>query len=62
MACVTAAGSAGSQSKSGNPCPRFTAFFSAASADITEKIVVPTSGNLEAGMKLAVVVIFSAGK
>jgi hypothetical protein len=37
-------------------------FFSAASADITEKIVVPTSGNLEAGMKLAVVVIFSAGK
>jgi hypothetical protein len=30
------------------PCPRFTAFFSAASTLITVKIVVPTSGSLEA--------------
>ncbi|WJN75338.1 hypothetical protein OH687_00640 [Burkholderia anthina] len=37
----------GSQSKSGKPWPRFTAPFSAASALITVKIVVPTFGRRE---------------
>src|SRR5437899_6077772 len=46
MASVTAWMRRGSQSKSGKPWPRFTAPFSAASADITVKMVVPTAGNL----------------
>lgn len=46
MAWYTASTSAGSQSKSGKPWPRFTAPTSAASADITVKMVVPTSGSL----------------
>ncbi|AJX71346.1 hypothetical protein BG19_3497 [Burkholderia pseudomallei MSHR840] len=37
----------GSQSKSGKPWPRLTAPFSAASALMTVKIVVPTSGRRE---------------
>src|SRR3569833_1591196 len=49
IACVTASTSAGSQSKSGKPCPRFTAFFSAANADITVKTVVPTRGKRDWG-------------
>jgi hypothetical protein len=32
--------------KSGNPCPRLTAPCSAASCDITVKMVVPTLGSL----------------
>src|SRR3954447_4745856 len=45
MASDTACTRRGSQSKSGKPWPRFTAPFSAASADITVKMVVPTAGN-----------------
>jgi hypothetical protein len=44
IAVATASTSAGSQSKSGKPCPRLTAPRSVASADITVKIVVPTVG------------------
>ncbi|MNT44102.1 hypothetical protein D3C72_1806130 [compost metagenome] len=46
MAAVTSSSSFGSQWKSGKPWPRFTAFFSAASVDITVKMVVPTAGSL----------------
>jgi hypothetical protein len=46
IAVATASSSAGSQSKSGKPWPRLTAPRSAASADITVKIVVPTFGIL----------------
>src|SRR4051812_47439169 len=45
IASVTACTRRGSESKSGKPCPRFTAPFSAASADITVKMVVPTAGS-----------------
>jgi hypothetical protein len=48
MAAVTSSSSFGSQLKSGKPWPRFTAFFSVASADITVKMVVPTAGSLVA--------------
>jgi hypothetical protein len=41
---VTASSSAGSQSKSGKPWPRLTAWCSAARADMTVKMVVPTLG------------------
>src|SRR5450432_2701757 len=44
IAASTPSISAGSQSKSGKPWPRLTAPRSSASADITVKIVVPTSG------------------
>src|SRR5450759_2644400 len=47
MAAVTPSTSLGSQSKSGKPWPRLTAFFSAARADMTLKMVVPTLGNLD---------------
>jgi hypothetical protein len=43
---VTDCTSLGSQSKSGKPWPRLTAPFSAASDDITVKMVVPTAGSL----------------
>jgi hypothetical protein len=46
MAPVTASTSLGSQSKSGNPCPKLTALCSVAKADMTVKIVVPTDGSL----------------
>src|SRR3954465_11769954 len=46
IASLTASTSFGSHSKSGNPCPRFTAPVSVASADMTVKIVVPTEGSL----------------
>jgi hypothetical protein len=46
IAAVTASSSFGSQSKSGKPWPRLTAPFSAASADMTVKMVVPMAGNL----------------
>jgi hypothetical protein len=45
IASETAATRRGSQSKSGKPWPRLTAPFSAASADITVKMVVPTWGS-----------------
>src|SRR6185436_9145767 len=44
---ATASTSAGSQSKSGNPCDRLIAPRSAASFDITVKIVVPTLGSFD---------------
>src|SRR5256885_13833586 len=44
MAAVTASTSLGSQPKSGKPWPRFTAWCSAASADMVVKMVVPTWG------------------
>ena len=47
MCRATASTSAGSQSKSGNPCERLTAPTSAASFDITVKMVVPTEGRAE---------------
>src|SRR5215203_951356 len=47
MCRVTASTSAGSQSKSGKPCDRLIAPRSAASFDMTVKIVVPTFGNLD---------------
>jgi len=47
MARVTASTSAGSQPKSGKPWPKFTAPVSAASADMTVKMVVPTWGRRE---------------
>ena len=47
MARVTALTSSGSQSKSGKPWPRLTAPVSAASADMTVKMVVPTLGRRE---------------
>src|SRR3982074_201893 len=50
IAVATASTSDGSQSKSGKPWPRFTAPFSAAIADITVKIVVPTWGSLDASL------------
>ena len=46
MASLTQATSCGSQSKSGKPWPRLTAFFSVANADMTVKMVVPMLGNL----------------
>src|SRR5665647_3372545 len=46
MASLTASISLGSQLKSGKPWPRLTAFFSAANADMTVKMVVPTLGSL----------------
>src|SRR6185369_14461265 len=46
IASVTACTRRGSQSKSGKPWPRLTAPFSAASADMTVKMVVPTAGSL----------------
>src|SRR6478609_380360 len=46
IASLTAVTSFGSHSKSGNPWPRLTAPVSAASADMTVKIVVPTEGSL----------------
>ncbi len=46
MASLTQATSLGSQSKSGKPWPRLTAFFSVAKADMTVKMVVPILGNL----------------
>src|SRR5438309_11157991 len=46
IASVTACTRRGSQSKSGKPWPRLTAPLSAASADVTVKMVVPTAGNL----------------
>src|SRR5262249_19616271 len=48
MCRATASTSAGSQSKSGNPCDRLIAPRSAASFDMTVKIVVPTLGSLDA--------------
>src|SRR3954462_10345221 len=45
---ATASTNAGSQSKSGNPCERLIAPVSAASFDITVKMVVPTLGSLDA--------------
>src|ERR1043166_7903593 len=47
MCFATASTSAGSQSKSGKPCERLIAPRSAASFDITVKIVVPTLGSLD---------------
>ena len=47
MALATASTSAGSQSKSGNPCDRLMAWCSLASRVITEKMLTPTSGSLE---------------
>src|SRR6476646_3067073 len=47
MCRAIASTSAGSQSKSGNPCDRLIASRSAASFDITVKIVVPTDGSFE---------------
>src|SRR5688572_23362145 len=47
MCRATASTSAGSQSKSGKPCERLTAPTSAASFDMTVKIVVPTAGSRE---------------
>ncbi len=47
MCAATASTSAGSQSKSGKPCERLIASSSAASRDITVKIVVPTAGSFE---------------
>jgi hypothetical protein len=47
MCAATASTSAGSQSKSGKPCDRLIAPRSAASFDITVKIVVPTLGSLD---------------
>ncbi len=47
MCRATASTSAGSQSKSGKPCDRLTAPTSAASFDITVKMVVPTEGRRE---------------
>src|SRR3954470_19931234 len=47
MCRVTASTSAGSQSKSGNPCDRLIAPRSAASFDMTVKIVVPTLGSFD---------------
>jgi hypothetical protein len=47
MCRATASTRAGSQSKSGKPCERLMAPVSAASFDITVKIVVPTFGSLE---------------
>jgi len=41
--------------KSGNPCPRLTARYSAASCDMTVKIVVPTLGNLVATIGAVIV-------
>ncbi|MNL67395.1 hypothetical protein D3C87_1919750 [compost metagenome] len=49
MAPATASTIFGSQSKSGKPWPRLTAFFSMARADITVKMVVPTAGRREGG-------------
>ena len=45
MCRATASTSSGSQSKSGNPCDRLIAPTSAASCDITVKMVVPTDGS-----------------
>jgi hypothetical protein len=47
MAFATASTIRGSQPKSGKPWPRFTAPFSAASALMTVKMVVPTFGRRE---------------
>jgi hypothetical protein len=44
---VSSARSSGAQSKSGNPWDRLIALCSAASRDITVKMVVPTLGSLE---------------
>src|SRR6218665_3986816 len=46
MASVTVSSKAGSQAKSGKPWPRLTASCSAAKADMTVKMVVPTCGSL----------------
>src|SRR5687767_6614054 len=47
MCRATASTKAGSQSKSGNPCDRLMAPVSAASFDMTVKIVVPTEGSFD---------------
>src|SRR3954452_221630 len=47
MCRATASTSAGSQSKSGNPCDKLIAPRSAASLDMTVKIVVPTLGSFD---------------
>src|SRR5919107_1103687 len=47
MCRATASTSAGSQSKSGNPCDRLIAPRSVASFDMTVKMVVPTLGSFE---------------
>src|SRR4029078_11933958 len=47
MCRATASTSAGSQSKSGNPCDKLIAPVSAASCDITVKMVVPTAGSFD---------------
>jgi hypothetical protein len=47
MAVFTSFISSGDVSKSGKPCDRFIAPTSAARADITVNMVVPTCGNLE---------------
>src|SRR3954470_20219121 len=47
MCRATASTSAGSQSKSGNPCDRLIAPRSAASFDMTVKMVVPTFGSFD---------------
>src|SRR5690348_4558357 len=48
MYFVTRSRSGFAQSKSGKPCDRLIALRSCASRDITVKIVVPTSGSLDA--------------
>jgi hypothetical protein len=47
IAAVTASTSAGSQSKSGNPCDRLIAPCSLARRVMTEKMLMPTSGSFD---------------
>src|SRR5512133_138731 len=51
IASATASTGAGSQGKSGKPWPRLTAPFSVANADMTVKMVVPTSGRREVSLE-----------
>src|SRR6478672_2913172 len=53
----TASTSAGSQSKSGKPCDRLMAPRSAASFDMTVKIVVPTLGSFDCSIRVVVTAV-----
>jgi hypothetical protein len=64
MARLTLSIKAGSQPKSGKPWPRLTALCSAASADMTVKMVVPTWGRRlgNDGVRAEADMVIRAGK
>src|SRR5215831_12537408 len=57
MCLATASTSAGSQSKSGKPCDKLIAPRSAASFDMTVKIVVPTLGSFDCSIWFVVTAV-----